>query len=38
MMLKTITDIQWGRAADPQGWAHLVHRAAAKRAFPDTNS
>jgi hypothetical protein len=28
-MLKTITDIQWGRGADPYGWAHVVRRAVA---------
>ena len=27
-MLKTITDIQWGRSSDPYGWAHVVRRAA----------
>jgi branched-chain amino acid aminotransferase len=25
-MFKTITDIQWGRAADPYGWTYLVRR------------
>jgi branched-chain amino acid aminotransferase len=27
-MLKTITDIQWGRGPDPYGWAHVVRRGA----------
>jgi branched-chain amino acid aminotransferase len=28
MMFKTITDIQWGRVADPYGWARVVRRGA----------
>ena len=38
MMLKTITNIQWGRASDPYGWAHVVRRAPRGRVFPDSNS
>lgn len=37
-MLKTITDIQWGRVSDPYGWAHVVRRAARRRVSPDANS
>jgi branched-chain amino acid aminotransferase len=30
-MLKTITDIQWGRVPDPRGWARVVRRPARSR-------
>jgi branched-chain amino acid aminotransferase len=33
-MLKTITDIQWGRVSDSYGWVHVVPRASATGAFP----